>query len=130
MGLARALQPLSGIPVPWIQWRRFRVWGVLRDEATGAPLPGQLIQAFDQDVVSDDFLGESTTDDEGRFEIRFTDADFKDAMESQPDIYLVVSSSDGAGIVYDTRHALRRDASQDEYYEILIRDPRSERAPR
>jgi len=108
------------IPVPWIQWRRFQVAGVVLEEKTHAPLAGYGVQAFDKDVVSDDFLGESTTDEAGRFEIRFTDADFKDALESQPDIYLVVLAPDTAQPVHDTRHAIRRDASQDEYFEISI----------
>ena len=108
------------IPVPWLRWQRFRVSGVICEEESGRPLAGLHVQAFDKDVVSDDFLGDGSTNAEGRFEIRFTDADFKDAVEAQPDIYLRVYSPDASEPIYDTSHSIRRNADSEEYYEIRI----------
>lgn len=111
------------LPVPWIRWQRFRVEGVVREQESGSPLPGLVVCAFDKDLIKDDYLGETETDAEGRFEIRFTDADFKDAIESHPDLYLCVFSPGSDEPVHDTSFAIRRNASEEEYYDIEI--PRS-----
>lgn len=108
------------IPVPWIRWQHFHVFGVVLEAESGRPLPRLQVQAFDKDLFSDDFLGEATTDDEGRFDIGFTDADFKDAVESQPDIYLTVLAPGHAQPLHDTSYAIRENASNEEYYEIRI----------
>jgi hypothetical protein len=108
------------LPVPWLRWQRFRVEGVIREKESGRPLAGLLVRAFDKDVVHDDFLGEAETDASGRFEIRFTDADFKDVVESRPDLYLCVFAPGRKDAVHDTSFAIRRNASDDESYEIEI----------
>lgn len=107
------------IPVPWVQWRRYRVAGVIREAESGRPVPGLWVQAFDEDVQSDDFLGECGTDADGRFEIDFTDADFKDVLESRPDLYLLVRS-EARGVILDTSFEVRRDASESEYFELTV----------
>ena len=76
--------------IPWIQWNRFRVGGEIREKGSQRPLAGLCVRAFDKDLVKDDFLGEAETDAQGRFDIRFTDADFKDFLETRPDLYLCV----------------------------------------
>jgi hypothetical protein len=108
------------IPVPWLRWQRFRVSGVVLEEGSRRPLPGLRVQAFDKDVFSDDFLGDCSTDEHGRFVIRFTDVEFKDALESQPDLYLAVFVPGRREPVHDTSHEIRWDASDDEHYEISI----------
>ena len=108
------------IPVPWVRWQRFRVGGTVREKETGRPLGGLLVCAFDKDALRDDYLGEAETDESGTFEIRFTDADFKDALESQPDLYLCVFVPGTKEAVYDSSFEVRRNASDDEYYEIQI----------
>ena len=80
----------SFLPVPWVTWQRFCVAGVVRERETRRPLQGLVVCAYDKDLITDDYLGECATDGEGRFEIRFTDADFKDAVETRPDLYLCV----------------------------------------
>ena len=108
------------LPVPWLRWQRFRVEGVIREQETGRPIPGLMVCAFDKDVVSDDYLGESETDPAGRFEVRFTDAEFKDAVESRPDIFLCVFEPGTEEPIHDTSSSIRRNASNEEYYEIAI----------
>jgi hypothetical protein len=107
------------IRVPWVQWRRFRVTGVVREQETGRPLAGLRVQAFDEDLRSDDFLGECSTDADGRFKIHFRDADFKDFVESRPDLYLLVKSADES-VILDTSCEVRQNASEDEYYELTV----------
>lgn len=108
------------IRVPWYTWKRFRVRGVVVDQATGRPLAGHRVAAFDQDLVYDDFLGDAETDANGEFEIRFLETDFKDMTEVRPDLYLHVFAPDVDTPVVDTSSEVRSDASEDEYYEIRV----------
>jgi carotenoid cleavage dioxygenase len=110
----------KSVPVPWIQWRRFRITGLIREEESGRPLPGLMVCAFDKDVIKDDYLGENLTDADGRFEIRFTDADFKDAIESRPDLYLYIFVPGHDDPVHDTSYQVRQNATDDEYFDIRI----------
>ena len=108
------------LPVPWIQWNRFRVGGTIREKETGRPVPGLVVCAFDEDHFDDDFLGECETDEAGKFEIQFTDADFKDFLESKPDLYLSVFVPGNDEPIHDTSHAVRKDAGEEEFYDIEI----------
>ncbi len=108
------------VPVPWFQWKKFRVHGIVREQASGRPIPELLVRAYDDDVVKDDHLGDDTTDAEGRFEISFDDSAFKDLMESRPDIYLQIFVAGQSAPIHDTASSIRQDASRDEYFEIEI----------
>ncbi len=108
------------VPVPWIQWKNHRVSGVVVERDSKTPIAGLMVNAFDRDVIQDDYLGQSETDGEGRFEIRFTDEAFKDFGEAHPDIYLCIFKAGSTTPVHDTSHAVRQDASDDEYFEIEI----------
>lgn len=108
------------IPVPWMRWKRFRVEGQIVEAGTERPLAGLRVQAFDKDLLSDDFLGETVTDDEGRFEIRFTDDDFKDLTESRPDLYLCVFAPDSETPLVDQSGTPRTNASEEESFRIEI----------
>lgn len=108
------------LPVPWFRWNRFRIVGVIRERGSRRPLPGYQVRAFDKDLVRDDFLGDATTDAEGRFAIHFTDAQFKDVFESRPDLYLCVFAPGVSEPVHDTSYAIRENASQEEMYEIEL----------
>ena len=108
------------LPIPWIQWKRFRIEGFVRFEGDGAPCQGVRVCAFDKDVVYDDFLGECVTDAKGRFEIDFTDADFKDIGEARPDIYLSVFRPGANEPVADTRGEIRHNAERHEFFELSI----------
>jgi carotenoid cleavage dioxygenase len=103
-----------------MQWRRFRVEGVIREQGSGRPLSNLTVRAFDKDLINDDHLGDAVTDANGRFEIHFTDEAFKDAIETRPDIYLSVFEHGGGEPLHDTSYAIRKNASQEEYFEIEI----------
>ena len=91
----------------------FRVRGTIEEAETGRPLGGLIVRAFDRDLVFDDKLGFATSDDEGRFEIRFGVEAFRDLRESRPDLYLRVYDAEGTGLLHETTDAIRWNASQD-----------------
>jgi len=67
----------------------------VREENSGRPLESLLVQAYDKDVVFDDFLGSAHTDSNGRFEIHYTELDFRDVIEQRPDVYVRVFDPSG-----------------------------------
>jgi hypothetical protein len=98
----------------------FRVFGVIEEEETGRPLAGLIVRLFDRDLIFDDRIGFTTTDEDGRFEIRFTRADFRDVNESAPDLYLRVFDSSGTHEIHQTRDAVRWNASASERDRLRI----------
>ena len=98
----------------------FTVLGTIEEEETGRPLPSLIVRAYDRDLVFDDQVGFTTSDDNGRFEIRFHREDFSDVRESQPDLYLRVYDPSGTWELYQTRDAIRWNASSRETYRLRI----------
>lgn len=98
----------------------FRISGTVEEEETGRPLARLIVRAFDRDLVFDDKVGFATTDDDGRFEIRYRTKDFSDLRESRPDLYLRVYDAEGTGLLHETTDAIRWDASPDEHYRLQI----------
>lgn len=99
---------------------RHRVSGVVREAGSGRPLLDLLVRAFDADVLADDFLGETRTDADGRFAIVFTQVQFRDLIESRPDLYLVVFDPTGERALATTRDAVRKNAGAEERYAIDV----------
>ena len=100
--------------------REFRIFGVVEEAETGRPLPNLVIRAFDRDLIFDDKLGYTNTDEDGHFEIRFGTARFRDLFESKPDLYLRIFDRDGIRLIHETTDAIRWNASKDEQYQIRI----------
>ena len=99
---------------------RYRVEGTIREAESGAPVEGLLVRGFDQDVILDDFLGETRTDAEGHFALEFTDEPFRSIFDENPDLYLRVYDATGAREVFSTRSQVRRSAGAEERYELRI----------
>jgi len=93
---------------------------VIEEEETGRPLPNLVIRAFDRDLIFDDKLGYTNTDDDGLFEIRFGPDRFRDLFESRPDLYLRIYDRTGIHLIHETTDAIRWDASHNEEYRVLI----------
>jgi hypothetical protein len=59
------------------------------------PVSGATVRVYDKDIVSDDFLGEATTDADGQFSVIFSSDDFKGhitGFEARPDIFVKVTN--------------------------------------
>jgi hypothetical protein len=98
----------------------FRVFGTIEEEETGRPLVDLIVRVFDRDLVFDDKVGFATTDDDGRFEIRFHREDFRDFKESRPDLYLRIFDRSGSWEIHHTADSIRWNASPSEGYRIRI----------
>lgn len=97
-----------------------RVVGTVVEQESGKPLEGLRVRAYDKDWVFDDDLGETTTDAAGRFEISYTDVQFRDLEETQPDLYLRVYDASGSRLLYSSEKAVRRSALMLEEFDIQI----------
>jgi len=97
---------------------RFRVQGTTEEEETGRPLVGLVVRAFDKDLLFDDALGFSITDERGRFLIQFTEDDFRDFFELDPDLYLEVYDSTGENLLHKT--PVYRNFSSGERFQLRI----------
>lgn len=95
------------------------VLGIVVEAESRRPLPGLRVRAFDKDLFRDDDLGEALTDAAGRFEIRFTEAQFRDFTETAPDLYLRIYDSTGR-LLHSTENAVRRNAGVRESFEVAI----------
>jgi hypothetical protein len=69
---------------------RYTLRGRVVDAATNRPLPALHVRAYDKDLVWDDCLGSDDTGARGDFLIRFAERDFREPLEHQPEIYVVV----------------------------------------
>ncbi len=99
---------------------RYRITGVIREEGSDAPLEGLLVRGFDKDLVFDDALGDTRTDAEGRFEIRYTDEAFRQVFDENPDVYLRVFDPTGKNELLSTRAQVRRNAGAEEHFELRV----------
>lgn len=72
----------------------YSIRGHVVDAASGRPLPGLHIRAYDRDLLWDDCLGTDDTDARGEFRICFFPHDFKEPLEGKPEIYIVVYGPD------------------------------------
>jgi hypothetical protein len=101
----------------------FRVRGTVVEDESGRPLEGLLVRTFDEDVVRDDFLGETRTDAAGRFEVVFTEVQFMDLYETRPDLYVRVFDASGKTLLATTEDDVRSNAELTERIDVRI--PRS-----
>jgi hypothetical protein len=97
----------------------FRARGTVHEDESNRPLEGLLVRAYDEDLVFDDLLGDARTDASGRFEVVYTEAQFMDFHETQPDLYLRIFDASGTRLLHTTE--TRRSADLDEGFEIRIR---------
>jgi hypothetical protein len=67
------------------------VKGRIVDRQSAAPVKGAVVEVYDKDLLLDDYLGTVTTGGDGRFEVDFTWANYKDSVfEGRPDIFVKV----------------------------------------
>jgi hypothetical protein len=97
----------------------FRIAGRIYEQESGLGVPGLIVRAYDKDLLFDDLLGNALTDSDGKFELVYTGADFRDLFERKPDIYLAIYAPPSRFLV-DTRDAIRWNAGKDETFELGI----------
>lgn len=98
----------------------FQVNGRIYEAESGSGLPGLVVKAFDKDLIRDDDLGETLTDNQGNFNIIYSEKDFGGISEGNPDLYIVVKTADRHHVLYTNKKNIRREASTNEYFEIAI----------
>jgi hypothetical protein len=95
------------------------VKGRIVDKSGGRPVAGAVVEVYDKDLLLDDFLGTATADEEGRFQVDFTWADYKDTVfDGRPDIYLKVRNpatgkKTKSKVFYDLSGVLSDDDSEE-----------------
>lgn len=97
-----------------------RVVGTVVEEESGRPLEGLIVRAYDKDLIVDDHLGDVRTSTEGRFEIEYSETQFRDLHETLPDVYLRVFDATGKRLLHTTENAVRANAQVVERFEIRI----------
>jgi hypothetical protein len=97
-----------------------RLYGSVVEEESGKPLEGLLVRAYDQDLVFDDHLGDTHTDAAGKFEISFSEFQFRDLHETLPDLYLRIFDASGKRLLHSTEREVRKNAQVVERFEIKI----------
>ncbi len=95
------------------------VWGKVSG-TDGVGIPNLRVNVYDKDLLFDDKLGETITDSDGEFYVRYHESNFKDLFESQPDIYVKVINKKGR-ILYTSERVVRWRSGRVEYFDIEIR---------
>lgn len=67
------------------------VTGTIVSRGSGEAVRGAEVSVYDKDLLMSDHLGSTLSGEDGRFEVGFTWAQFKDSVfEGRPDIFLKV----------------------------------------
>lgn len=96
----------------------YKVKGIITDY-NGNPLSDLYVEVYDKDIINDDLIGITKTDNNGMFELTFEEDRFKkrfEFLEQGPDLYLIIK--DDYGTLY--RSDVRSNASKDEEFFIKI----------
>ena len=99
---------------------RYKVTGTVLEAETGRALANLVVRGWDKDLLFDDYLGDTLTDESGHFELEFTDERFRQVFDQDPDLYRRIYDPSGTHELHSTRASVRRDASAEEHYEIRI----------
>ena len=66
------------------------------------------------------YVTETVTDSEGKFEINYTEKDFKGMFEGEPDLYIVIKTGDRVNTLYNSEKNIRHRAKRHENFDIGI----------
>lgn len=105
--------------------REWTVTGIVSNAQTGAPVPNLTVKAFDYDyLLRDEDLGKDTTDESGRYTIKFHWRDFFKLLEFRPDVYIKVFDAEGR-LLKDTRPDVVRNGNpyQEIHAEVQVDQP-------
>lgn len=89
----------------------------------GKGIRGLVVTLYDKDLLFDDLLGLTITDEDGRFEFMYQEEDYQELFERSPDIYLKVMDKHGKEL-HSTRKSIRFKAGKKETINITIKRKR------
>jgi hypothetical protein len=98
------------------------VWmarGLVVDEK-GQGFKGLVVSLYDRDLLFDDVLGTTLTDESGSFTILYRREAFRDLFEKSPDLYLKVIDNRGNEL-YSSKKAVRFKAGNVETFTVTIK---------
>ena len=84
------------------------------------PAKGMVISLYDKDLLFDDVLGTTLTNDDGRFKIIYRTEAFRDLFEAKPDLYLKVLDNRG-NTLFRSEKQIRVEAGRVEDFQINIK---------
>jgi len=101
----------------------YSVTGTVRDFDSGAPLSHLKVRAYDKDFFRDQLLGDSSTDENGRYEIRFGREEFTGPLielERHPDLFVQVFDWQDK-LIFSTEKSLVLDAARHTAIDINVK---------
>jgi hypothetical protein len=93
-----------------------RISGTIVASDTKLGVEGLVVEAYDDDLVSDDLLGRVETDGGGRYAIT---VDGQGGLWDNPDVYLVIKNRDG-DVLKSTYSDIRRDVTEDLVIDLTL----------
>ena len=96
------------------------VSGKIINEQSKFPIQGLIVEAYDKDLMFDDRLGSSITNEKGDFEIKYNEEDFQEFIfDKKPDLYLRIKNHKGK-VIFSTENSIRYNAGKKEAFIINI----------
>jgi hypothetical protein len=90
----------------------FRIYGRIRELESKKGLSNLVVQAKDEDILTDDMLGEITTGADGSYNISCSEEASRDLFADKPDVYIIVKSAEGK-LLKTTKDDIRFDVDKE-----------------
>src|SRR5438445_9260841 len=69
----------------------YRISGTVIERKSDSGIAGLRVEAWDKDLIVDDLVGSAVTDEQGKFQIQFTEAYFKELfLDRKPDLFFKI----------------------------------------